>query len=340
MYFKDDQLRENPRKFGLRAFDRQHHIYDCDQPEMIPLLNELRSLLDSYPERYAIGEPLGQSYMPDRERVIQYSGTDKLHAVFNFEFAWSQFNPAQYVQHILDWEALYAERGLWPNYVLGNHDAQRTGTRHTKNEDDARLKVLMALLLTLRGTPYLYYGEEIGMRDISLKRSEIMDPPGKNYWPFNKGSDGCRSPMQWDDSTHAGFSSAKPWLQVHPNYQTRNVKAQEADPNSMLNFTRELIKLRREKPALHRGGFTLLTEQPKHALAYLRQTPEQTILVVLNFVNRPIPVGAKDTLSGTGALPIQDTKWNILFSTSRETAPENISSLKLAPYEVLILEST
>jgi alpha-glucosidase len=332
MYFKDDQLRENPRQFGLRAFDRQQHIYDCDRPEMLSLLKELRRLLDSYPERYAVGEPLGQSFLPEKERVIKYSGADKLHAVFNFEFAWSQFNPAQYVQPILDWETAYAERGIWPNYVLGNHDAKRTATRHTKNEEDDRIKVLMAMLLTLRGTPYLYYGEEIGMRDVSLKRSEILDPPGKRYWPFYKGRDGCRAPMQWDETVNAGCSPVKTWLPAHPNYQMRNVAAQQKDPNSMLNFTRDMIKLRRANPAFVRGDFSLLTKQPKDTLAYMRNTVEQKILVALNFKNRT--VHAENLPAGN---------WVTLFSTNRQaqsTVSLSAEALQLAPYEVLILESS
>jgi alpha-glucosidase len=244
---------------------------------------------------------------------------------------WSRFDPAKLLKPILDWEMLYAEHELWPNYVLGNHDTPRMGSRHTKSESDARIKVLMALLLTLRGTPFLYYGEEIGMRDISLKRSEILDPPGKRFWPFYKGRDGCRSPMQWDDSAHAEFSSSKPWLPVHPNYRARNVEAQQSVPDSMLNFTREIIDLRREKPALHRGDFSLLTTQPRDTLAYLRQAAEQTILVALNFKNRPVSIG--ETPAG---------KWNLLFSTARDAKSAvalPIGQLQLAPYEVLILES-
>jgi alpha-glucosidase len=324
MYFKDELLRNNPPKPGLRAFDRQKHIYDCDHPEMIPLLQEMRSILDSYPERYAVGEP----FISAVEKIIAYCGEDKLHASFNFEFTWSKFDPAQYAKHILGWEDLYARYGIWPNYVLGNHDVPRMATRHTKNEDDTRTKVLMSMLLTLRGTPFLYYGEEIGMRDISLKRSEILDPPGKRFWPFYKGRDGCRAPMQWDDTANAGFSSKKPWLPVHPDYIERNVEAQKEKTDSMLNFTRNLIKLRREKPALQRGDFTLLTEAPKDTLAYLRQMPEQTILVALNFRNYPASVQK-----------IPDGTWNLLFSTAREAAPTNLKVLDLAPYEVLILES-
>jgi len=331
MYFKDEQLRRNPYKAGMRPFDRQRHIYDCDQPEMIPLLHELRGLLDTFPERYAVGE----TFISTKEKMMRYCGADKLHAAFNFEFTWSKFDPAQYAKHILAWEDLYAQYGIWPNYVLGNHDVPRMATRHTRSEEDARLKVLMSMLLTLRGTPYLYYGEEIGMRDISLKRDEILDPPGKRFWPFYKGRDGCRSPMQWEDSTFAGFSSAKPWLPVHPNYHVRNVESQQADPNSMLNFTRDMIKLRRETPALQRGDFTMLTAQPKDTLAYLRETAEQTILVALNFKDSPVNVRE-----------IPQGKWNVLFSTDRTVKvqsavqlPTDGQSQLLSPYEVLILES-
>jgi len=324
MYFKDDQFRKNPRKPGLRAFDRQQHIYDCDQPEMIPLLKELRDMLDSYPERYAVGEP----FISSREKIVTYCGENKLHATFNFEFTWSKFDPARFAKYILDWENLYARYGIWPNYVLGNHDVSRMATRHIKGEDDARLKVLMSMLLTLRGTPFLYYGEEIGMRDIVLKRSEILDPPGKKYWPFYKGRDGCRSPMQWDDSISAGFSTAQPWLPAHPNYRARNVESQGADSGSMLNFTRALIKLRREKTALHRGDFTLLTGQPTDTLAYLRHTANQSILVALNF---------KNNVSALESIP--EGKWNLLHSTARDSISESVEPIRLSPYEVLIMES-
>ena len=324
MYFKDELLRNNPLKPGLRAFDRQQHIYDCDHPEMIPLLRELRGILDAYPERYAVGE----TFISAVNKIIAYCGDDMLHAAFNFEFTWSKFDPAQYVKHILSWEELYAKHGIWPNYVLGNHDVPRMARRHARSEDDARIKVLMAMLLTLRGTPFLYYGEEIGMRDISLKQNEILDTPARRFWPAFKGRDGCRSPMQWDDSAYAGFTSKEPWLPVHPDYHARNVENQQANPDSMLNFTRKIIKLRREKPALHRGDFVLLTRQPKEALAYLRQTSEQSILVAMNF--KDYPVSIPETSPG---------KWNMLFSTFRTSTPANAQNLDLAPYEVLILEN-
>ena len=120
-----------------------------------------------------------------------------------------------------------------------------TTTRYQFDNDDRLAKTAATLILTLRGTPFLYYGEEIGMRDIKLSRSEILDPPGKKYWPFYKGRDGCRSPMQWNANSYSGFSDFKPWLPIHPGYLQRNVENQQKDPESLLNFYKELIKLRK-----------------------------------------------------------------------------------------------
>lgn len=328
VYFKDDQLRNNPFKWGLRAFDRQRHVYDADRPEMIPLLQELRGILDAYPERYAVGETFSAS----PEKLEAYCGEDRLHAAFNFDFAAAPFDAARLLEPILAWEQLERERGIWPNYVLSNHDLPRAATRYGQGEDDARLKVMMALLLTQCGTPFLYYGEELGMRDVPLKRSEILDPPGKKYWPFFKGRDGCRSPMQWSGETYAGFSPVKPWLPVHSNYRRRNVVSQREDPNSMFNFTRALIHLRKERASLRRGDFSLLTSRPRDNLAYLRQSADESILVALNFKSRASSLELlKDIL---------ERSWDVLLTTHcRETAKFSGNKLELAPYEVCLLKS-
>jgi len=323
MYFKDIQLRENPKKVGRRAFERQHHIYDFDRPEVIDVLHEIRFVLDQYDNRYSVGETL----FATQEKLMKYIGEDKLHGAFNFDFTWSRFDPLRLVKTVQEWERLFNQHGIWPTYVLSNHDVPRTATRHTRNEDDVRAKVIMALLLTLRGTPFLYYGEEIGMRDISLKRSQIMDPVGKKYWPFNKGRDSCRSPMQWSASENGGFSKVKPWLPVHPNYIDRNVEKQEADPESMLNFTRRLVQLRRENPALHCGDFNLITDRPHHVLAFLRKSGRQTILVALNFKNRSVRLEN---------LPSHN--WGLLFSTERKSGTDVGQDMSLFPYEVLLLK--
>jgi len=325
VYFKDDKFRSNPSKWGLRLFDRQKHIYDLDRPEMVPLLQELRQLLDSYPERYAVGE----TFESTPQKIARYAGPNGLHAAFNFALTMSPFAPATLLRHLEDEYEYEVERGhgIWPVHVLSNHDVVRTATRYGWGEDDARVKVMMALLLTQRGTPFLYYGEELGMRDIRLRRGEIMDPPGKKYWPFYRGRDGCRSPMQWNAGPNAGFSTKQPWLPVHTDYLWRDVEEQDKHPGSMLNFTRALIRLRREQPALRRGGFRALKEAPHGTLVYLREAGDEAILVALNFRNRPLPA----------SLP--GRRWETLLST-RQVEGRDLGSgeLELGPYEACLLK--
>jgi alpha-glucosidase len=324
-FFKHPDLPDNPTKFGLRGFDRQRHPYDMDQPEMIPLLNELRTLLDSYPERYAVGE----TYLASPQKVVSYCGADKLHAAFSFDFTSTNlfypWNPAWIGARIARREAVFGAAGIWPTTVMSNHDLPRAASRYARGEDDAQARIAMALLLTLRGTPFLYYGEEIGMRDIALKRSEILDPPGKKYWPVYKGRDGCRAPMQWDGSTYAGFSGIKPWLPVHPDACRRNVAAQRADPASLLNFTRALIALRRQNPALVRGEFVLLSA-PRALLAYLRRTEAQTLLVLVNFTGRPV--------RWSGELPAGRRKWAALFPV--ESKKIDFAGLVVEPHAISV----
>jgi alpha-glucosidase len=329
-YFKHPALPDNPTKLGLRGFDRQRHIHDMDQPEMMSLLNELRLLLDSYPERYAVGE----TYLATPQKAVAYCGSDKLHGAFSFDFTTFKselaealelypWNPAWILQKIRAREQIFIAAGVWPTNVMSNHDLPRVASRYARGEDDAQARIAMALLLTLRGTPFMYYGEEIGMRDIHLRRSEILDPAGKTYWPIYKGRDGCRSPMQWDDRRYAGFSTVKPWLPVNPDHIHRNVTAQQADPNSLFNFAKKLLSLRKNVPALQRGDFVPLETQ-RGILAYLRTTQEQAVLVALNFkghsANYPFPQG----------------KWHILF-TNKVDPTEAVAPL--ASYEVRLLIS-
>ena len=314
-YFKDPQLPDNPPKFGLRAFDRQQHIHDIDQPEMMPFLNELRSLLDSYPERYAVGE----TYLATLPKTVSYCGKGKLHAAFSFDFTANDlsfpWNPAWLRDQIARREEVFNGAAIWPTTVMSNHDLPRAAGRYGRGEDDAQAKLAMTLLLTLRGTPFLYYGEEIAMRDISLKRSEILDPPGRKYWPIYKGRDGCRSPMQWNDEPFAGFSNTRPWLPVHPDYAQRNVAAQQADPHSMFNFTKDLLRLRKETPALRRGSYTPL-QTPHGTLAYIRQTDDQSVLVAMNFSKRQVNMDQ----------PAGD--WRVIFSTAEDARGS------LSPYQI------
>ena len=279
-YFKDSEFRNNPSKLtGLRKYDRMEHLYDADRPEMIPLLNEIRALLDSYPERYAVGE----TFMATIQKAAGYCGDDLLHAAFFFDdFITGAWKANRFLRAIRAWEKAL-EGKCWPNYVLNNHDVIRSATRYGEGEDDERLKVAAAMLLTLRGTPFLYYGEEIGMRETTFKKSEILDPVGLFYYPFYKGRDGCRTPMQWDDSQNAGFSSAKPWLPVHPDYPKRNVAEQEQDDRSLLSFYKKLLHLRKEHIALRGGNFEMGTKFPANTLVYFRCMDEEQLMIALNF---------------------------------------------------------
>lgn len=329
-YFKDETLRDNPPKFGLRGFDRQRHVHDINQPEMIPMLQELRMILDSYPERYAVGE----TFISPPEVAVTYCGDDKLHAAFSFDFTpyslLFPWYPSWVMKRIMKRERIFAEAGIWPTTVMSNHDIPRAAARYSRGEDDGMAKIVMTLLLTLRGTPFMYYGEEIGMRDVPLRRHEIMDPPGKKYWPIYKGRDGCRSPMQWDNSPNAGFSSTQPWMKLNADYPKRNAAAQDTDPTSMLNFTRSLIALRRANPALVRGDFIPLESTSKRVMAYMRKDQDQTVLVLLNFSGR-------STQSRRHTLP--GNQWKLLLSTAREGENIDIVDINLAPYEVCIFVS-
>lgn len=279
-YFKDDQFRDNPLKpgFALRPFDAQDHIYDARRPEMLDVVREIRAIMDAYPERYVVGE----TFLASQAEARTYIGPDRLHAGFDFVYAHSSFSAKAFGMAIAYWEALHGE-DAWPNYFLNNHDTPRSATRYARGEDDARLKLLAAMHLTLRGTPYLYYGEEIGMRDLELKRSQVLDPVGRRYWPFNKGRDACRGPMQWDASANGGFTEGEPWLPVHPDYEVRNAANQAEAPASLLNLYKSLIQLRRAHAALHRGAMAMIALENRALLAYRRVDYSETLVVVLNF---------------------------------------------------------
>ncbi|HEY3310842.1 MAG TPA: alpha-glucosidase [Anaerolineales bacterium] len=329
-YFKDARFRDNPFKLGLRGFDRQQHVYDINQPEIIPFLQELRALLDSYPERYAVGE----TFASTRRQSVDFAGSDRLHEVFSFDMigSWLKFkwDPAWLMERIIQRDMLFDNAQVWPTTVMSNHDKPRTASRYARfDEDDSDAFAAMTLLLTLRGTPFLYYGEEIGMRDLDLKRGEIMDPPGRKYWPIYKGRDGCRSPMQWSGATFAGFSMTQPWLKVHPNHVWRNVAAQQADPNSLLNFTRRLISLRKARAALCRGNFRCFFRTDQGVLAYERELDDDRVLVFINFTGWP-----KFVNFVWDADPFQA---ELLLSTAGRTDFWERSPFLLYPHEILLL---
>jgi alpha-glucosidase len=331
-YFEHPDQPDNPGSWlGWLGFPVQQHVYDTDQPALLPFLREMRALTDRYPDRYLVGETFGGA-----ETALRYLGEDLLHAAFSFDFTSSDgpfpydriktallgwpFSPSWVMEQMSRRESLFSER--WPTTVLSNHDLPRAVSRFSRGEDDGLARLAMALLLTLRGTPFVYQGEEIGMRDVDLSRGEILDPPGRRYWPFYKGRDGCRAPFQWSNGPQAGFSAGTPWLKVHPDYPERNLVAQKADLNSLFNFTRRLIGLRQIHSALQHGDFVPLSAG-REVLAYQRQADGETLTIILNFARKHVDFD----VPGEG---------RVLLSSGR---PEGLVSdqVRLAPYEVCIL---
>jgi alpha-glucosidase len=277
-WFERDGLPDNPPALGLRGFDRQHHVNDIDQPEMFGAMAELRRILDSYPDRTSVGELFGH----DPNKAASYCGRDKLHMVFNFRFTDCPWRPRDFLDAVEQWEQALKVDG-WPCYVLSNHDVSRAVSRYGKTHPDAVAKVAAAMLLTLRGTPFVYYGEEIALLDTSLRRSQLLDPPGRRYWPVYKGRDPNRAPLPWDTSDGAGFTTGRPWLPLQPDHRSRNIAVQQGDPGSVLSFYRSLLAFRRDASALVEGSFEPIDTQSPHLLAYLRRSKGQTALVALNF---------------------------------------------------------
>lgn len=322
LYFKDDKFRDNPvRPFHVRPDQRQAMKYNSDLPEMMDVLADIRAILDQYESAYAVGE----TFLSTPEKTAGYCGEHALHQAFLFDFLECPWNAQRFSRVVEQWEeAIGMDR--WPNYVLNNHDVKRSASRYGQGENDERLKIAAAMLLTLRGTPFLYYGEEIGMREVKLKKSQILDPVGLRFWPFYQGRDGCRTPMQWDLTANAGFTSGRTWLPLHPDWQERNVEKQVKDSGSLLNFYKELIALRRAEEVLVKGEIHLLYDAPRNVLAYERVYLNKKAWIYLNFSDKPQWIG------------IPDATIRKVFSSQRGNHDEGTHD-SLLPNEALIVFS-
>ncbi len=324
LWFKHPDFPNNPPAIGIRAFDRQKHIHDMDQPEMFPALEAFRSILDERDDKTSVGELFG----PDPDLAASYCGNEKLHMVFNFQFTECPFSPPAFRDAIQRWEQALDE-DQWPCYVLSNHDLNRHVTRYSRHPVDAVAKITATLLLTLRGTPFVYYGEEIGLPDTKLTRSQIMDPPGKHFWPFYKGRDSARCPLPWNHAPQGGFTTGEPWLPVYEDFPQRNVASQRKEPGTVWAHYHQLLKLRRNTPALRSGAYRSLNDSSKHGMAFLRETDAQQALVGLNFSALTMELQLETGLSKSG--------WELALSShAGSAAVVEPASLTLAPYEAAI----
>jgi alpha-glucosidase len=282
-YFKDGQFRSNPRNLRPVPDLFQHHLYDRNRPEVHGAFKEFRALADSYGDRVLIGETHGID--PALAASCHGKDNDELHLAFNFDFLFRPWGAKSFRQGAERWYTLLPA-GAWPNFTLSNHDQRRHFGRYGSGMNaEARARIAAAMLLCLRGTPFLYYGEELGMQNGRVPRSRMRDPLGLSTWPLPFGRDPERTPMQWDGSANAGFSDAEPWLPVNPDYRHRNAAAQMEDPLSLWNWYAVLLRLRKEQPALVSGSLHWL-ESPPGVMAWQRRLDGaggSTVAVYLNF---------------------------------------------------------
>jgi alpha-glucosidase len=225
------------------------------------------------------------------------------------------------------------DAGGWPVFVISNHDIVRSYTRWgdgAHNDDIA--KMMAAMYLTLRGTPILYYGEEIGMENNDPKsKDDVRDPIGRRGWPLEKGRDGERTPMQWSDAVNAGFTEGTPWLHVAPNYKTHNVASETTDPNSILNFYRRLLQLRRDQPALRDGEYVALNPEDPNVFAFLRSFKGEAVLVVLNMSRESHTVPLDLAKAG-----FPSAKVHVLLTSSSRPQRAVSKKLSIGPFSAFI----
>ncbi|HET6439345.1 MAG TPA: alpha-amylase family glycosyl hydrolase [Anaeromyxobacter sp.] len=288
---KDPLLRDNPPNPGVRQFHKdmgpygsQLHLHDGAHPDVHEVYREVRRLVDSYgAERPRM--TIGEIHLFDPRALVAFYGSqlDELHMPFNFTLLGTPWEAEAVCRTVEAMEAALPS-GAWPNWVLGNHDDSRIASRI----GEAASRAAMMLLLTLRGTPTIYYGDEIGMVDVPVPADRVQDP-WESRVPGH-GRDPERTPMQWDATRNAGFTSpdAIPWLPLAADAARRNVESQAGDPASMLSLTRALLRLRRERRALHAGSFRAVEGTPPGVFAYLRQDGAERLFVAINFGSRPV----------------------------------------------------
>ncbi|MBN2080099.1 MAG: alpha-glucosidase [Spirochaetes bacterium] len=324
---KDRRLRNNPAPPGLPLF--QAHRYDRNRRSTHNVLGELRRILDGYGERMAVGEvftlPPGNPALSAR---FLGDGTDGLHLAFDFSLIYRPWSARRYYRCLRRWERAIPPGG-WPCHVLSNHDQRRGISRFGGGRGgEMRAKVAAALLLTARGTPFIYYGEEIGMKNQSIARCRVHDPLGKRYWPLFPGRDPARTPMQWTPGKNAGFTTGPAWLPVGVDYPKVNVEVQSRDRYSLLSFYRSLLSVRNATPALHRGDWSPVVKGHRGVLAYYRTHGKETVFVALNFSDRPRRLHLRHR-----------GQWKVLLSTHR-FVNTHFTSLEftLSPCEATVLK--
>ncbi len=319
MMIKDDQYRDNPVNPASApdapASIRLLPVYNTNRPEVHAIVADMRAVLDSYGDRLLIGE----LYLPFDQLATYYGPTlNGAQLPFNFHLMQCAWTADAIAGVIREYEGALPT-GAWPNWVVGNHDQPRIATRI----GGARARIAAMLLLTLRGTPTMYYGDEIGMTDVVIPPAEVQDPAEKNEPGKGQGRDPERTPMQWDSSRFAGFTEGAPWLRLAADSSEVNVVTLSGQNDSMLSMYRSLIGLRNANAALSIGRIEGVGSDGK-VLRYERVAGERRFLIILN-----LSEGAAEAAVGTG---------RIVASTHMDRAGEAVgASISLRPFEGLIV---
>jgi alpha-glucosidase len=329
--FEDPNLKDNPILPGLNAYgDPQiEDRYTKKLPEVHEVMRGLRKAAAPYNAVL-----IGETWTSDVSELKDYYGANHDELQMPMDLMFTELKPLSadvFRKHV----AAVNASGEWPVYVMSNHDIRRAYSRFADGKhDDDIAKVMAGMYLTLRGTPIMYYGEEIGMQNNDPTRKEdVKDPIGRLGWPEQKGRDGERTPMQWNNTPNAGFTKGIPWLPVPMSYETHNVATEKADPNSILNFYKRLLALRHSNKALLDGDYVALNQDDANVYSYLRRYKNQAVLVVLNMSPNQQKV---DFDLSTQGFALKQAK--TLLTTTAAGSEQPIAGIVLPPYTVYIGE--
>jgi len=325
---KDETFRNNPKILGSRPrpYDLQRHIFDRNRPESHTRIRQLRKVVDGYEERMVVGEIMAE--LPgEPELAASYLGAgDELNLSFDFSLAYARFSAQSWKRVAKRWyEATGSHRN--PCWVLNNHDLPRFSGKVRGNEE--KLKLAALFLMTQRGTIFIYYGEELGLPNSRICPKEMRDPLGKRYWPFHKGRDLARGPMVWSTGSGNGFTTGESWLPVAKRANYYSVENQSLETDSMLNFYRRVIALRKDDEVLQVGHCAFIECSNPNILIYTRSIGERRRLVILNMGSRIQAFCLKAFLTKQAVVALR------LFSTHKEGRVEESgeTDLELAPWQ-------
>ncbi len=331
--YEDPNLTDNPILPGKNAYGdlNEDEIHNKKLPEVHDALKGLRTVADKYNAVL-----IGETWTSNIDELKAYYGQhdNELQMPMDFMFMKvDKLSPPEFRKQI---DAIETAGG-WPVFVISNHDNVRSYNRYGDGvHNDAIAKLMGAFYLTLRGSPIMYYGEELGMENNDpTRQGDVKDPIGRRGWPKEKGRDGERTPMQWNTAPNAGFTTGKPWLPVPPSYKTHNVASELKDPNSVLSIYKKVLALRHTDPALTEGDYIALNASDEHVMSYLRRYQGRAVLVVLNMSAQP-----QSASFDLGAQGFQSKRAQTLITTAGKPVSVDLKTVSLRPFEVFIGQVT